>query len=301
MTPNSQPLVKDSTLLASTLHALQSGAEEAFPKCAAILNTRLLDTELCVLSYVNSQPYEGGSWYRPIHNLIVTMAMIKICESTHASRDLVLAAILHDVGYSALEMPGTLQGAAWEGSDVRLAHMAAGRALSEQYLQQLRDAGTLVISDARLQTILSIIATHDNPYIGKPLIDKEALLHRDADRLFVLSCVSFWKDYIALRSDSTKLDRLQQARIEATPQTLLELRRASFIADPSNQLSYMSEFEPMTSNFAQTFFELQHTKRLDEVSSVLSLAGTNESKTQLPELTLFFTNSIVAEFEALAK
>jgi len=297
--PQSQPLAKDSALIATILHTLQSAADVAFPKCATLLDAHLSDTERQVLSFVNSQPFGGGSWYRPIHNLVVTMAMIKICKGADANRDLVLAAILHDVGYSALEMPGTLQGAAWEGTDMRLAHMAAGRAMSERYLQQLLDTGTLSMSDERLQKILSIIATHDDPYVGKPLSDKEALLHRDADRLFVLSCVSFWKDYIALLSDSNKLQRLQQSHVEATPQTLLELRRASFIKDPSNQLSHMSEFEPMTSDFAQTFFKLQHARRLDEISSVLSLAHTNES--QVTKLTMFLTNSIVDEFKALAE
>jgi hypothetical protein len=296
--PESQLLGRNPALLAPTLQALQAAADAAFPLCATILNARLTQTERDILSFVNSQPLSAGSWYRPIHNLIVTMSMIRICESTNANRDLVLAAILHDVGYSAVEIPGTLQGAAWDTQDARVAHMAAGRQMSEEHLRRLMDEGQLRLDDDRLTKILDIIATHDNPYLGKPLSGSEALLHRDADRLFVLSCTSFWKDYVAFLSDSGQREKFTREQIEPTPENFLQMRQASFVQDVSNSKSHLTTFEPMVSDFAKEAVEQQLADRRAEIAAVLSYVR-EESSVQ-SHLEAFLTHAIVTEFERLA-
>lgn len=295
----SHPLTKNSALLAPTLQALRAAAHAAFPICASILDSYTTEPERLTLSFVHSQPLSDGSWYRPFHNLFVPMAMIRICESSGADRDLVLAAILHDVGYSALEIPGTLQGAAWDKKHARLEHMAASRVMSERHLRQLINDGNLSMSEERLQKILEIIATHDDPYIGKPLSDSEALLHRDADRLFVISCTSFWKDYLALLSDPTQLKRFDGAGVEATPEALLAQRQLSFVRDPSHSLSTFTLFEPMTSDFAQRLVQLQYASRTAEIPSILSLILPHQVR--LPELETFLTGAIVADFKVLTQ
>jgi HD superfamily phosphodiesterase len=137
--------------------------------------------------------------------------MIEICERTGASRDLVVAAVLHDIGYAGLKIPGTLEGAKWDSKDVRETHMAAGAEMSKKYLRELQAEGALELTSERIEKLVEIIATHDNPYIGKPLNEQEALLHRDADRAFVISAVSFWKDYLAYLSDAKHTKRFAEA------------------------------------------------------------------------------------------
>jgi hypothetical protein len=292
-------LTKNAALLAPTLQALRSAATEVFPVCASIIDKQLSETEQATLSFVNSQPFSEGSWYRPIHNLLVTMAMIRISESRGANRDLVLAAILHDVGYAALEIPGTLHGAAWDKRDVRVQHMAAGKEMSEEYLLQLTREGKLSISSQRLEKILEIIATHDNPYIGKPLSDSEALLHRDADRAFVLSCASFWKDYLALLTDPGQLRRFHGANVDATPEALLALRKASFQDDPSSPMRHLTTFEPMKSEYAQKLVQAQLELRSKEIPVFLSLI--EEQQSAHVELKGAFARAIMTDFEIVMK
>jgi hypothetical protein len=225
--------------------------------------------------------------------------MVGISQTSNSDRDLVLAAILHDVGYSALEIPGTLRGAAWDTKDVRVQHMEVSREMSREYLQELIREGKLSMSSQRLEKILEIIATHDNPYIGKPLSDGEALLHRDADRSFVLSCASFWKDYLALLSDPGQLRRFHQANVDATPEALLTLRKASFHDDPSNPLRHLTSFEPMQSEYAQELVQAQLKLRSKEIPAFLSLIEAQQSAHV--ELKAAFARAIMTDFEVVMK
>jgi hypothetical protein len=211
---------------------------------------------------------------------------------------LVIPAIVHDVGYTAYEVPGTLQGAGWTSTPMREGHQLASKEMSRPVLTRLRDEGKLAISDDTLEHILEIIATHDNPYIGTPLTDPLAKLHRDADRSFVISCVSFWKDYLAYLSDAKRMHKFASDGIRLSPDTFLRLREVGFESDPESPLEKHTSFEPMTSRTAQRILQMQRGMRREEFAQVLELLSRGDEAADR-DLTEYLRERIVREFRAL--
>ena len=270
-------LARNPELRRIFLDVLKGAATSALATCRRELLNDLNSAEQQTFSFVEKHAFNEGAWYRPIHNVIVPQAMISICAHSTASRDLVLAAILHDVGYAGLKIPDTLRGTAWANKDTREAHMAASAVMSRAFLEK----ENFELSSERIDTLVDIIATHDNPYIGKPLEDTEALLHRDADRAFVISAVSFWKDYLAYLSDDKKLKKFADKGIELTPQRFLRLREGSFSEDALNDMAQFTTFEPMTSPRGEAIAQNQRSERLAEIPHVLAAvspaAGAREA------------------------
>jgi hypothetical protein len=291
-------LLKNDLLRVRLLNALQEASKSAEKECKTLLTQRLNSTERELLDWVNYLPFIDGSWYRPIHNLVVPMAMTRICRESKAPRILVIPAIVHDVGYTAYEVPGTLQGAGWASTPMREGHQLASKEMSKPILNRLREEGKLTIPDDTLEHILEIIATHDNPYIGIPLTDHLAKLHRDADRSFVISCVSFWKDYLAYISDAKRMQKFAADGVRLSPDTFLRLREASFEYDPGSPLEKHTSFEPMTSGTAQRIFQMQRGMRREEFAQVLELLSRGDEAADR-ELTEYLQEQIVCEFRAL--
>ena len=291
-------LLKKDLLRVRLLNALQEASRSAEKECKELLIERLNSTERELLDWVNYFPFVDGSWYRPIHNLVVPMAMARICRESNAPRILLIPAIVHDVGYTAFEVPGTLQGAGWTSVSMREGHQLASKEMSKPILARLREEGKLTMSDDTLEHILEIIATHDNPYIGDPLTDPLAKLHRDADRSFVISCVSFWKDYLAYLSDAKRMQKFAADGVRLSPDTFLRLREASFESDPESPLARHTSFEPMTSPTAQEIFRTQRALRREEFSKVLEFLSRSDEAADR-ELTEYLRERIVREFRAL--
>ena len=297
--PEMTILLRNPEIRKTTLETLQRATEKAFKVCQPILFDKLSPSEKEAFTFVDGHSFTDGSWYRPIHNVIVPYAMLEICNETSASSDLVLAAILHDVGYAGLKLPGTLSGSAWDTKDARESHMAASAVMSRTFLNELRDKGAVDLSDERIDKLVDIIATHDNPYIGKPLEDREALLHRDADRAFVISAVSFWKDYIAYLSDERKMPKFSDSGVVLSPQQFLKLREASFLSDESNEMSRYTTYEPMQSSKGKAIAQVQYQQRLRDIPSVLAaLSPAAGNQGRLEEL---FTQMIIDDFNAIAR
>lgn len=295
--PEMTILLRNPEIRKTTLETLQRATEEACKVCKSILSDKLTSAEKEVFEFVDGHSFTDGSWYRPIHNVIVPYAMLEICEETSASRDLVLAAILHDVGYAGLKLPGTLSGSAWDTKDAREAHMAASAVMSRTFLNSLRGKGVIDLSEERIDKLVDIIATHDNPYIGKPLEEREALLHRDADRAFVISAVSFWKDYIAYLSDEEKMPRFNDSGVVLSPQQFLKLREASFLSDESNEMRSYTTYEPMQSGKGKAIAQAQYQQRLAEIPLVLAaLSPAAGNQQRLEEL---FIQHIIDDFHSI--
>ncbi|MBS3128695.1 hypothetical protein J4410_06115 [Candidatus Woesearchaeota archaeon] len=191
------------------------------PQHAETLKAMMNPAEVAVQDYVDALGFQEGAWYRPAHNKLVPAAMIAICRGrilhdpmardlTYPfSRDLVYVAQMHDSGNSLMTVEATTKGASWENVDKRWAHMGIGAGMLAKTLGDLRSGGQLEMTDSRLAELYTIAATHDFPYLGVPFTEKlfgssllrEARGHRDADRTFVMSALSFWKDLIAQISD----------------------------------------------------------------------------------------------------
>ena len=281
----------------SFLKVLQNAVHDAFAPSQAILLSLISPAERRVLEFANSLQFEAGSWYRPFHNLVVTASMCGICLTSNAARDLVYAAILHDIGYSSLNLPHTTQGSSWNKEDVRLAHMRIGAQESERYLREQCTAGMLSLSDERLAKLIQIVATHDDPYLGRPLTDPEALLHRDADRCYVISCSSFWKDYTAHVADHLNSQSSSDAALVAAPDALLHRRYLSFFGDRVGTARDGVTCEPLVTSYAQEVIKGQYTRRLNESAHLMDLLASNDSPWDAVQQ--FLTRACIDDFKAL--
>lgn len=153
------------------------------------LKPKLNAQEARLYEIVEGVTFKEGSWYRPHHNFIVTAAMLSLCLKENLDRNVLMpAAILHDIGYSVVEI--SKYGADWTGKDKRIAHMEAGAVMARGIL------GETGLSLGERDEIVEIIRTHDNCYIGEPYSTDNQLYHRDADRLYVMSFSSFYKDFL---------------------------------------------------------------------------------------------------------
>ncbi len=195
----------------------------------------LSDSEAEVFREVNELAFKEGAWYRPLHNIVVPLCMLHIIEGEGLARDLVFPAMNHDAGNSLMKIAPTTQGADWQNKDKRVAHMEIGAKLCREQLEriwekQLSDPVLehLDITHNRIEQLADIVAHHDDPYIGKELSDPEHLAHRDADRCFVPSALSFWKDYIAYLNDSGCKANASELGVSITPTSLIQCRIASF-------------------------------------------------------------------------
>jgi len=96
------------------------------------------------------------------------------------------AIILHDVGWTVI---GEEKNTSWGNKDLRIKHMAEGAKIARRILEKVK-------YDIKLtEKIVNLVATHDDAYLGKPQTTIGEKLIRDADACFVLTGLSFWKDY----------------------------------------------------------------------------------------------------------
>lgn len=135
--------------------------------------------------------YQGeGRWYDPYHILVSTNFAVKCKEVPEQVSSLIVPAIiLHDIGYFALADKES-----WDAPQSRIIHMQEGTALAAKILVEV---GGYSAKDIGI--IVGMIATHDNPYLGILITDLDRLALRDADRMWVMHFLSFYKDWISKR------------------------------------------------------------------------------------------------------
>ncbi len=203
-------------------------AEARQPDFDRALEELLTAPEKGVQQYAQQLGFAEGAWYRPAHNVLVPAAMIAAVNRDGFARDLVIPAILHDAGNSLMKVAQTTDGADWENADKRYKHMEIGGIMLHTTLGILRSQGKIEITDERIAELKAIVDTHDFPYLGQPLTNHEARAHRGADRTFVPSALSWYKDLIAHYSDQKYLGRAKAAGFEIGPKEFLLCRMAFF-------------------------------------------------------------------------
>jgi hypothetical protein len=123
-------------------------------------------------------------WYDPYHVLFSTAHALKLVACEGADRLIVTGALLHDVGYSALDDLGE-----WNRPESRFIHMQEGAALTAGL------ACRLGYHAEEVQALVGMVGVHDNPYVGLPIHGSARLALRDCDRAFVMHLLSFYKDW----------------------------------------------------------------------------------------------------------
>ena len=221
-------LIHDPECRRQCVAALERADERVRLQLQSRVEALLSPLEQKLLADVDRLAFTEGSWYRVTHNRIVPLAMRRIINGEQEADDLMLAAIAHDAGYAMIAIAATTAGPDWQAPDRRQGHMDEGARYLEETLRAYRDAGELTITDERIATLRDIVATHDNPYLGEPLSTREERLHRDADRCFVMSHLSFWKDYLAYVSTDDWATSLAEWGEAPTPEALLLQRLPSF-------------------------------------------------------------------------
>lgn len=218
----------DEVVRKETVGVMKEIAKARYPELKRGLENLLTPEEREVQQYVDGLAFQEGNWYRPPHNIVVPASMVAICCYEGFSRDLVFVAQMHDAGNSQIKIEETTKGADWERVDKRWAHMQIGSDMLQKELEDLRQQGVMEISDERIGKLRAIVATHDFPYLGMPLTDDEARAHRGADRTFVPSALSFWKDLMAYHATPKYLEGARNMGFELNSEAFLKARFAFF-------------------------------------------------------------------------
>ena len=173
--------------------------------------------------------FQGGSWYRPMHNLLVTATMITMCNYDKMSKDpklnrrvLVPTAMFHDIGNSFMEIKQGEE-ADWENKDKRITHRLIGAEKTKEILTSLVKEKKILMPENDMTEIEKLILTHDDPYLGLPLHSYPEKAHRDADRMYVPSVTSWYKDFL-----NYKDDKKDDYKRNLTPEQFLDQRIAFF-------------------------------------------------------------------------
>ena len=137
-----------------------------------------------------AKPYLAESrWWDLMHTEMSIGYLFKIIKEEgkeELENVLVPAIILHDVGWSTI---GDEKHVSWGGEEMRRKHMEMGAKIAEDVLNRVGYDPLLT------KQIVHLVSTHDNTYLGIEQKTYEEKLVRDADACFVLTELSFWKDY----------------------------------------------------------------------------------------------------------
>src|SRR4030042_5244471 len=133
-------------------------------------------------------PYYGqGRAAEKEHHLVVTEMMQGILKETrNVDEDVMIAAsLLHDIGYS--KIPKEKRAVHWN-RDVKKDHMLVGAELAHKILRKVD------FPQNKINKVINIIKTHDNPELGLKIKSKEAKLLKEADNLWMTTEQAFWLD-----------------------------------------------------------------------------------------------------------
>ncbi|HIH17496.1 MAG TPA: HD domain-containing protein [Nanoarchaeota archaeon] len=250
--------IRDSEQRHEMLESLIAVTDFLTPAFSERLKSRLNDKEKLLYEAVEGVTFAEGNWYRPHHNFIVTASMLSLCFWEGLDRNVLMpAAILHDIGYSALKI--SKYGADWNSRDKRIAHMEAGAVMAADILKGTASMPAEVDGVERVEEIVEIIRTHDNCYIGEPYETDNQLYHRDADRLYVMSFSSFYKDF---------LNYLDTGKITSVEDYLLG-RGLSFYNESKEEVVEESgnyKYIPFTLMTAKRLGDEQFRQRTEEIN-----------------------------------
>jgi hypothetical protein len=155
-----------------------------------------------------SETDDGGRWYDPYHVAYSTLFAARLVKVGEAPL-LIPTMALHDIGYHS----PLVDKENWSSPNARIIHMQEGAAMAAEILM---NSGKFYPSD--VGNIIGMIASHDNGYLGISTANKNRLAVRDADRIWVMHPLSFWKDWLSKKSKGEKI----------SPQELLYSRASSF-------------------------------------------------------------------------
>jgi len=245
------------------IEELKTLVEQKVPEHNKKLEKVLSEEELHTYTKLCEHSFNDNSWYRPAHNFIVTAAMLAICKRDGLNRKMLMpAAILHDIGYSFMTLDNLKI-----SSDERREHCRIGAEQTSNILTELATAGKVSYTAPEISTISNIVLTHDNPYLGLPLNTDLERQHRDADRSFVPSLISYYKDFVKNKKDHASLN----------PHEFLDRRIAGFYGSPDQ--NPLQATHPLNRDLAQHNsggLQVPHTKTAQKIIDQFLISRSKE-------------------------
>jgi len=184
----------NNELTFDVVQVLKETADKFQPELFKRVRGELGSRDLSVLDYIFERYYRkdemGGRWYDPYHILFSTPFAVQLVEThAHVSPLIIPAIILHDIGYRVLTNEAK---ANWNAAQNRIIHMQEGAGPSAQILVQ-NGFGALEVG-----ITVGMVASHDNIYLDI-LTERnpDRLAIRDADRMWVMHFLSFYKDWVS--------------------------------------------------------------------------------------------------------
>lgn len=141
----------------------------------------------------------GGRWYDPYHVAYSTLFAVKLVKNGEASPLVVPAVILHDIGYHSQFVDKVN----WSSKNSRIIHMQEGAGMAAKILSV---GGRFSASE--IGAIVGMVASHDNGYLGIAEANADRLAVRDADRIWVMHPLSFYKDWLSKKAKGEDLSPL---------------------------------------------------------------------------------------------
>lgn len=158
--------------------------------------------------------YMHGREAEDIHHLAVTEIMMNLLKETNLDEEVMMAtSLLHDIGYATISpdkkknYSGKQQ--QYLSKEIVKEHMVSGAKIAKSILCQLD------FPKNKMNKVLEIIITHDNPKLGLPLKTKEQKLLKEADNLWMTTDEAFWLD-VKRRSGVTAQDWLNILEVRFT-------------------------------------------------------------------------------------
>lgn len=195
-------------------------------------------------------------WYDPFHVLYSTCFALDLIAAENADPLIVPAMLLHDIGYA------TLTGKeAWREANSRITHMQEGAAIAARVLAEQR------YSPAEIETVVGMVAVHDNPYLGIPLHGAVRQQMRDCDRAWVMHPFSFYKDWAAKADDDPNSDLafflgVRRVHLFGPPD---DLQAQAWGITPAVLERGQSRVETPFSDFARAHIDAQFHRRRQEL------------------------------------
>lgn len=219
---------KDPEIRKNSINVMKEIVASSQPRFDDMLIGILNPAERFAFEEVRNMAWEEGKWYRPPHNVIVTASGIASYkfDPEKCSEFVKLNSIIHDAGYQTIELGGSEKGAVWEAHDVRLQHMEGSKIFGKRMYELLRTNGLITITDEEIEVQCNILGEHDNPYLMLPMNEEESKFLRDADRAYVPSASSYYKDLITHYDDEGYLRRAAELGEEVSPEFFLRARMA---------------------------------------------------------------------------
>ena len=170
------------------IEVLQETAEKFQPQLLQRLKRKLQRRELGLLNYVFPDYYQHSRFYDRYHILFSTHFAVRLARNDKKISPLIVPAIiLHDVGYGVLSVKDKEN---WNDSQVRILHMQEGAAIAAKILIEVGGYNA-----QEIETIVGMVATHDNGYLDIETKNPDRLALIDADRIWVMHFISFYKDW----------------------------------------------------------------------------------------------------------